>query len=138
MEAQPKLDLLDEIRTVHQELERRASGSGWESVDAVLNLGAAVLLHGLLERLIIHPNHVLLDPAVIQDLNTEHRRLTRHLQTLEELRHSDPTSPDLPPLAEAVFHRLKEHLQRDARTIYGPLTRLELARSERLRDDPAF
>ncbi len=135
MTTEPKPDLLDEIRTVHQELERRAAGSGWESVDAVLNLGAAVLLHGVLERLVIHPNHVLLDPAVIQQLNTEHRRLTHHLQTLEELRQSDPTSPDLPPLAEAVFHRLQEHLRRDSRTIYGPLTRLKLAQSEARRDD---
>ena len=138
MEAHPRPDLVDEIGVVHQELTRRAAGGGWESVDAVLNLGAAVLFHGMLERLILHPSHVLLDPAVIRELDAEHRELAHHLQTLGELRRSDPTSPDLPPLAEAVFHRLQEHLRKDARTIYGPLARLRLARARARGDDSSI
>jgi hypothetical protein len=118
-------DPLDDVRRIHQDLAERVAEGSWESVGAVLSLGAAVLLHGALERLAILPGHPLLDPAVVRDLEDEHDRLADDLRTLGELWRTSPSSPDVPPLADALYRHLGEHLQRDARLLYGSLARLQ-------------
>lgn len=125
MEPEPTTpDVLDQVARLHQELAERAAYGSWESVGAVLNLGTAVLLHGTLERWLLHPSHRLLDPAVIRELDGEHARLADDLETLDDLWRSSPGSPDVEVLAEALFRRLRDHLERDERTLYGPLARL--------------
>jgi len=128
--------LLDEIHRIHQELAERAADGGRESVDAVLYLGAAVLLHGLLERLALHPGRELLDAAALRELEAEHARLSDDLRTLRELSLTSPASPDVETLAAAVFARLDGHLRRDARILYGPLARLARLRHDRAAPQP--
>lgn len=121
-------DLLDEIHRIHGELAERTADGSWESVDAVLYLGAAVLLHGVLERTVPHSGRELLDAAALGELEAEHRRLADDLRTLRDLSRTAPASPDVQQLADALFRRLGGHLRRDARILYGPLARLDLLR----------
>lgn len=116
---------LAEIRRIHQDLAERTAEAQGECVGAVLNLGAAVLLHGALERLAVLPSLHLLDPAVVRELEVEHARLADDLRTLGELWRTSPTSPDVRSLSEAIFRHLREHLRRDARMLYGSLARLQ-------------
>lgn len=108
----------------HRWLMRQAERTRSGDVQAVLNLGAAVLMHASLE-----PTHLqrvlrLVDPWVVRELECEHERLEEDLELLQELNDSDPQAQDVGLLADAVLARLRAHLERDERTLYRPLYRL--------------
>jgi len=96
-----------------------------DQVQAILVLAAAVLLHGELEP--AHLGAVLrfVDPAVLDELASEHANLAQDVDCLRELRDEDPESADTQLLAAAIRQRLLSHLQRDERILYQPLRRLQ-------------
>ena len=93
-----------------------------DDVPAVRILGAAVLLHGLLEPACLAPILRLVDPAVRQALEDEHEQLRADLLLLGELQGREDS--DALVLASALHERLRHHLDRDERTLYRPLGRL--------------
>jgi hypothetical protein len=59
----------------------------------------------------------LLEPAVRDDLATEHERLADDLALLEWLIESAPGSPDVTTLADSLIRRMREHVSRDGRLL---------------------
>ena len=59
----------------------------------------------------------LLEPAVRDDLATEHERLADDLALLEWLLESAPESPDVTALADSLIPRMREHVSRDGRLL---------------------
>lgn len=111
------------VQELHRRLLSRAAETPAADVAAVLNLGAAVLLHGSLE-----PTHLgvvwsWVDPAVRVELEREHQALAEDLDFLSELVENDPDSEDLLVTTAALRTRLTEHIERDDRTLYAPLAR---------------
>jgi hypothetical protein len=123
--------ILQQSAEEHRQLLVRARHTTGSEVDAVLNLGRAVLLHGILERSHIYAANQYLADAVVEQFTADHARLAADLGLLEELRQSDPESPDLVVLSGALLARLLEHLERDERTLYRPLERLGVAEKPR-------
>lgn len=103
-----------------RQAERTRSGD----VQAVLNLGAAVLLHASLEPAHLERVLRLVDPTVRRELADEHEHLEEDLDLLQELNDTEPEAEDVALLADAVLARLRAHLERDERTLYRPLDRL--------------
>jgi hypothetical protein len=135
MESQANASLLAEAARQHRGLIERAAATRWEDVVAVLNIGAAVALHGLLERAVIFPASKYLSVAAAQQRIDDHERLAAELGCLEEL--SGPTfddgsgpargdDGDLEAMSRAVLDRLRSHLERDERVLYRPLVSLGL------------
>ena len=108
----------------HRTLVDLAEDTASEDIQAVLSLGAAVLAHGSLERLHLERVLRLVDPSVLRELGQEHQRLQEHLELLRELQQSEPGSEDVAILAAALLERLREHIDRDERTLYRPMARL--------------
>jgi uncharacterized protein (DUF2236 family) len=117
----------DRLARLHRGLVERAQAADGTCVAAVLNLGAATLLHAELETLFLRARSRFLDPAVVEELAADHDRLAQGLGLLEQLWRDDPASPDLVPLAAAVHQHLRGHVERDERALYQPLARLGLA-----------
>ena len=109
----------------HRRLRRLAAAITADDLEAVLGLGSAVVLHGLVEEDRLYHVHRYLDPAVRRQLIDEHREIGRHLELLEQLREANPKGHDLETLSIAVLDRLQRHLERDERVVYRPLRRLE-------------
>ncbi len=109
---------LEELSRLHGDLLARAERLAPSDVSAVLNLGAAVVLHGFLERAYLQPRCPLLDSAVITEMAAEHDHLAAHLPLLDELFRAEPGSPDVGPLSAALLERLRAHLARDNRVFY--------------------
>ena len=59
----------------------------------------------------------LLEPAVRDELVTEHERLADDLALLEWLMESAPGSPDVTALADSLIRRMRAHVSRDARLL---------------------
>lgn len=95
-----------------------------DNIEAVLNLGAAVLMHSLVEPTVLEPVLGLVDPAVRQSLRDEHTALSEDLALLDELYREGGQTGDVETLARALHARLREHAARDERTLYRPLGRL--------------
>lgn len=108
----------------HRRLQRRAARTDAAEIDAVLGLGSAVVLHGLLEQARIYAVHPCLDPRLIEDLVEEHSRIAEDLVLLEEVTEGRSDDADRDALAAALLDRLRRHLERDQRALYGPLGRL--------------
>lgn len=108
---------------LHRRLVHRVGETGPSAVATILDLGMVVGLHGLLERVLAHLSHPLLDAGVVAQLEREHEWLDEHLDLLESLWRSEPDSADLPPLAAAVLERLTEHVSRDQRLLYDSVRR---------------
>ena len=122
------------VQQLHARLLTRAAETSASDVDAVLNLGAAVLLHGTLEATHLDLVWSWVDPHVRVELENEHDDLARDLDFLAELAASDPGSEDLSLTTEALRRRLQQHIKRDDRVLYRPLSRyVELEESERER-----
>jgi hypothetical protein len=122
---EPAPDFTVVSTTHHRSLIALAAETRSGNVQAVLNLGAAVLLHGLLE-----PTHLgailrLVDPTVRFELQQEHAGLESDLALLAELNRSGDATEDSEALAGALLVRLRNHVQRDERTLYRPLGRLQ-------------
>jgi len=125
------VDLLQQGAEEHHTLLARAKCTSGADVTAILNLGSAVLLHGVLERSQVYAANQYLAAAVIEQFTADHARLAEDLALLEDLRQSDPESQDLATLSAALFERLLEHLERDERTLYQPLERLRVVEPPR-------
>ena len=125
------VDLLQQGATEHHTLLARAKGTSGEDVAAILNLGSAVLLHGVLERSQVYAANQYLAAAVIEQLTVEHARLADDLALLEDFRQTDPESPDLVALSASLLERLLDHLERDERTLYRSLERFKFAEQPR-------
>lgn len=113
---------LESLARTHRRLAERAV-TGPACPAAVLNLGTAVMFHGVLEQGWLFSLNPLLDRAAIAQLSAEHERLAEDLDLLESLWTADPHSPDLAPLARALRARLQEHVARDERVLYQPHVR---------------
>ncbi len=121
---------LARIAGAHHRLAERAGALDAASPPAVLDLGAAVLFHGELERQWLFARHPLLDPAVIEQLTAEHDQLALDLETFDSLWHADPESHDVPALSGSLLSRLRDHIARDERVLYQVPGRLALARPD--------
>ncbi len=119
-----------EIAGRHRRLRELAEHTRAEDVQAVLNLGAGVVLHGHLEPLCLEPVLRLVAREVRLQLEAEHRRLEEDLELLADLSESEPEGEDLRLLSVALLARLRDHLRRDESTLYQPLARILAARSE--------
>ena len=126
MAPSPHPDLLLRVAREHRRLERLAATVRETEPDVVLQLGAAVVLHGLVEELYLFALHRLLDPAVREELRADHDRIEETLSLLEELLADPDPGDDLPVLTAALARRLREHVERDGRLLYPPLERMDL------------
>lgn len=122
----PTSDLLRRAAREHRRLERLAATVRESDPEAVLQLGAAVVLHGLVEELHLFALHRLLDPSVRDELRAEHDRIEETLSLLEELLAEPVPSDDLAALTAALARRLREHVERDGRVLYPTLERMDL------------
>jgi len=122
---------IEAITAQHERLADLAEQVRPDDVDAVLVLGAAVLLHGLLEPAHLGPVLGLVDPTVEAEMALDHQRLADDLGFLEELAGTEPGSADIAVLAGAILERLRLHLRRDQGALYAPLARLRAAEEPR-------
>ncbi|MFN8061751.1 MAG: hypothetical protein U0Q12_21510 [Vicinamibacterales bacterium] len=102
----------------HRALLERLSDNAPTRPATVLGLGAAVVLHGLLEEVWLIERARWLDDAASAELAVEHDRLAEDLDLLDGLLHSEPDSPDVQSLSDAILSRLREHVARDGRVFY--------------------
>lgn len=112
------------IAGLHKWLAELARDTSPVDVHAVLNLGAAVVLHGSLEPCHLGRVLRLADPAVVADLEADHSRLHKDLVFLHEQTHSGADAQEQAALAAGLLEALRRHLDRDERTLYRPLSRL--------------
>lgn len=113
-----------EVAALHQWLADLASDTDSADPQAVLNLGAAVVLHGSLEPWHLARVLRLADPAVVTELQTDHTRLHKDLQFLREQARAGADADELEQLCAGLLVALRRHLDRDQRTLYRPLSRL--------------
>lgn len=125
------VELLQQGAEEHRILLARGERTSSDNVTAVLNLGSAVLLHGVLERSHVYAANQYLAGAAIEQFTADHACLAGDLALLEDLRQSDPESQDLAALSAALLERLLKHLERDERTLYQPLERLRVVEPPR-------
>jgi hypothetical protein len=110
-------DLIRQLADAHHGLARRVASAADLSPRAVLDLGAAVLFHGAVERELLFPLSPL-EFEVQAEFVARHAQLADDLALLESLIETDPDSPDVAILASALHARLKEHISRDDRVFY--------------------
>jgi hypothetical protein len=113
-------DVLARLERTHRQLAARAGRETGGSPGAVLNLGLAVVLHGVVERIWLLDRQPLLEPAVRAALAEEHDRLLEDLELLDSIMSADGDSPDLRTLSQALLQRLQQHVARDDRLLYRP------------------
>lgn len=118
--------LVERAAREHAALLERSRPVRPDQVPAILALGTAVVLHGLLEESCVHALNPYLDPELVDELNAEHDRLASDLRLLEEIWRTRPHSGDVRSLAGALLDTLRDHLERDQRTLYHTLERLHL------------
>jgi hypothetical protein len=114
----------DHAATQHRALAELAVSTHPDNVEAVLNLGAAVLMHALLEPAVLDPVLRLVDRTVRESLRDEHAALGEDLALLAQLHRDGDLGGDAEVLARALHARLTAHVARDERTLYRPLGRL--------------
>lgn len=107
-----------ELARLHRHLLDRSALLAPTNVDAILDLGTAVVLHGLLEPGLTTGLTSLIDESVVAQLAEEHDRLSDDLQLLESLWTQERNSPDLADLSGALLDRLRRHVGRDQRLYY--------------------
>jgi hypothetical protein len=94
------------------------------SVDVALSLGAAVRIHQVMVELIPEPLRSLTDEGIAAELGLEERSLAENLDYLGSLSEAEPDSPDVSELAAALVERMRQHLERSHRALFGPLEHL--------------
>jgi hypothetical protein len=114
----------DRAAAQHHALSELAAATSPGNVEAVLNLGAAVLMHALLEPAVLDPVLRLVDRSVRESLRDEHVALGDDLALLAEIHRGGDPGGDAEILASALHARLTAHVARDERTLYRPLGRL--------------
>ena len=115
---------LARVAAGHRGLAREA-GQDPPTPDAVLCLGRAVLAYALIEERWLFGLSRLLDPAVVAQLSDEHQRLSDDLELLESLSDGPQEHSDRAVLAASLLERLLDHVRREERLVYGPLSRIE-------------
>jgi len=115
--------LIEAAARAHGDLRRRAAATSAADTDAVLNLGAAVIVHGILERALVLPSSTYVAAAVVEELLADHERIAEDLGLLEELTRDEPERRrhDAEALSKALMAHLTDHLERDDRLLYGSL-----------------
>ncbi len=117
-------DGLDMAAVAANHARLRAAAERVEPTDAeaILALGAGVLLHGALEPAHAAAILAVVDGAVREQLRAEHGALEEDLQLLREMLDSpDTVAEDVATLSASLLRRLREHIARDERLLYGPL-----------------
>jgi hypothetical protein len=121
-------DLPERLARMHHALaERMAQTRACPS--CVLEVGTAVVFHGLLEAGWLPALNPVVDTAAVARLAAEHDRLAEDLELLHTIWMDTPDSADLEPLCAALLVRLQEHVARDERMLYGAGSRLNTARA---------
>jgi hypothetical protein len=110
--------LIQQLARAHGGLARRAAAADSLAPASVLDLGAAVLFHGAVERELLFPVSPFLASEVQTEDAARHAQLADDLALLESLIDTDPDSPDVGILASALLARLKAHIARDDRVFY--------------------
>ncbi len=113
----PDAALVALVTRAHGRLARRLAEARPDPRE-VLDLGTAVILHGALERRILLAQAPVLDQAAVAQLDEEHARLEEDLELLESILASNPDSPDVESLCDALLGRLRGHVARDDRVLY--------------------
>mgnify|MGYP003406488325 FL=1 len=109
---------MEQLARAHHGMARRARAADTLTPGAVLDLGAAVLFHGAVERELLFPLNPLLDFEVQTEYARRHAQLADDLALLESLAETDPDSPDVEILCSALLSRLKQHIAQDDRVFY--------------------
>jgi hypothetical protein len=97
-------------------LERRICGLAPRPHDALL-VGEALLAFASREDTAFSGVASLLDPAVTQELASEHAQLAEDLQLLDWLVRTTPESPDVDVLTASLLSRMRTHIDRDGRLL---------------------
>lgn len=105
----------------HSALLEQGRAVARPSVDVALSLGAAVRVHQVMVELIPEPLRSLTDEGIVADLGREERGLAENLDYLRSLSKAEPESPDVSELATALVERIRQHLERSHRALFGPL-----------------
>lgn len=111
--------LIGQLARTHHAIARRIAAADDLPPRGVLDLGAAVVFHGAVERELLFPLNPLLDFELQAEFAAKHAELAEDLMLLESLLDTDPGSPDVQILSSALLARLKEHVARDDRLFYG-------------------
>jgi hypothetical protein len=115
---------------LHEILVRRARATDPGRPGEVLNLVAAVVIHGLVERAAVLDRTRLVSAELRRGLEEEHASLRDALELIEELAADADADDDLRALCRAVHEKVVRHVERDERVIYGSLARLGAFSSE--------
>jgi len=110
---------------LHSVLLRRAHATDRDSPAQVLNLAAAVVLHGLLERAAVLGTARFVSEDLRDSLENEHASLRGAIDLMEELATNPADADDLQALGRAVHDEILQHVERDNRVIYESLARLD-------------
>ena len=110
--------LVGQLARAHHGLAKRVRAADALTPGTVLDIGAAVLFHGAVERELLFPLNPLFDPEVQNEYAGRHTKLADDLALLESLVETSPDSPDVEILSSVLLSRLKEHLAQDDRLFY--------------------
>lgn len=122
--------LLDQAASVHGQLAKRARKIERQDVEAILSLVAAVVVHGLFERAVVFEYDEYVAPQAQEKLAREHAEFADALGLMEDLAATSPESSDLRSLSHAILEKAVRHIERDQRTIYGSLARLNAIKQQ--------
>ena len=121
----PTNPTLESAAHAHRRLVARAHATDRRDTAAVYNLAVAVLIHAELERCAVFGRARYISSELQQTLDGEHAALAEALGLMEELAAGDADAGDLEALCGAVCDRIRRHVERDDRVIYGSLARLD-------------
>ncbi len=124
LDASNPAALLDHAASVHERLAKRARKIEREDLEAILSLVAAVVIHGLFEGAVVFDHDEYVAPQAQEKLAREHAEFADALGLMEELAATSPDSSDLRTLSRVILEKVVQHIERDQRTIYGSLARL--------------
>lgn len=122
--------LLDEAASIHEQLAERAQKIECEDLEAILSLVAAVVVHGLFERAVVFEHDEYVAPQAQETLAREHAEFADALRLMEDLAATSPDSSDLSTLSSVILEKVVQHIERDQRTIYGSLARLNAIKQQ--------
>ena len=115
---------------MHGQLAERARKIEREDLEAILSLVAAVVIHGLFERAVVSEYDEYVAPQAQEKLAREHAEFADALGLMEDLAATSPESSDLRSLSDAILKKVVRHIERDQRTIYGSLARLNAIKQQ--------
>ena len=87
------------------------------SPQQTLAVGAALLAFGAREHEAFASLEPILDAAVRDELQAEHRQIAEDLELLDWLVRMSPDSPDVAMLTASLVRRMRQHSDRDGRLL---------------------